>query len=204
EHSTQSSPGLVYRLLTHSPSFVTWNNDVETPARFDNLLSLSPQVAKWLVKGCMGLFALLFVFVARTPTHTRRGWRLAAGMGLVVLGMLLFSERTWKHHFVTLMLALAVVCYRLAQVEFRSRTWWCLVASLAVTAGLTMLPGLGGGTDRETAAAAPGLAKLSLVYGAYTWACLVLLAQLVGLLRGAGASSTPADVSTAEPPARAA
>lgn len=204
EHVNQSLPGLVFRLLTDSPSFITWNNDVETPARYHNVLSLTTQQAKWLVKGFMGVFALLFVFFARTPTQQRHGWRLAAEMGLVVLGMLLFSERTWKHHCVTLMLPLGVLCYRLAYLRPRSGAWWAVVTSLAVTAVLLLVTGLGGGKDRATAAASPGVAKLALVYGAYTWACLVLLAQLVGLLRQPGVSATSADASPTEPAVRAA
>src|SRR5262249_23180363 len=126
EHINQSLPGLVFRLLTHSPSFVTWVDDVETPARYHNVLSLSVDQAKWLVKGCMGLFALLFVFFARTPAESRRGWRLAAEMGMVMLGMLLFSERTWKHHCVTLMLPLGVICYSLSLTRVRTAAWWGL------------------------------------------------------------------------------
>jgi hypothetical protein len=204
EHVNQSLPGLVFRLLTHSPSFITWAGDVETPARYHNVLSLPPESAKWLLKGCMGLFALLFVLVCRTPTRTRQGWRLAAEMGLVVLGMLLFSERTWKHHCVTLMLPVAVLCHRLAYLKPRSAEWWAVAAPLAAAVALTILPGLGGGRDRADAAASPGLAKLSLVYGAYTWACLALLAGLVGQLWRSGASSPSGVVSTTEGAAKAA
>jgi alpha-1,2-mannosyltransferase len=205
EHINQSLPGLVFRLLTDSPSFVTWVDGVETPARYHNVLSLSLGQAKWLVKGCMGLFVLLFVFFARTPAESRRGWRLAAEMGLVMLGMLLFSERTWKHHCVTLMLPLGVVCYSLAFTKVRSWACWGLVASLGLTVGLTLVTGVvSGGKDRATVAASPGVAKLALVYGAYTWACLVLLAAMVGLLIRGRASSLASGVSSTEPAVRAA
>src|SRR5262249_49266933 len=104
EHPNQSLPGVVYRLTTASPSFSTYVNNVYTPTDYDNFLSLEPGQARWLVKGCMGLFALFVVWTCRTPLDRRQGWQLAAEYSLVVLGMLLFSERTWKHHCVTLML----------------------------------------------------------------------------------------------------
>ena len=114
EHHNQSLPGLVARLATHSPSFSTYVNDVYTPLHYDNLLDLPPRQARWLVKGCMGLFALMVVWVCRTPTTPREGWRLGAEFSIILLGMLLFSERTWKHHCVTLVLPFAVICYFLA------------------------------------------------------------------------------------------
>ena len=119
EHENQSLPGLVYRLTTASPSFSTYVDDVYTPTEYDNFLSLDPARARWLLKGCMAAFALFVVWTCRTPTDTRQGWRLAAEYAVVVLGMLLFSERTWKHHCVTLLLPFAVLCYYLAASQPR-------------------------------------------------------------------------------------
>src|SRR5262249_3317692 len=141
---------------------------------FQNVVSWHPAVVRWLVKGCMLAFAGLAVWVCRTPTKVRGGWRLAAEFGLVVLGMLLFSERTWKHHCVTLILPFGVVCYYLAVC----RPGWLmrvyLYASLAVVALLmtstsTVLP--------------EEFAKLAQVYGAYVWAYLVLVVALAVLLK---------------------
>jgi alpha-1,2-mannosyltransferase len=198
EHINQSLPGVVFRLLTDNPSFVVWINDIETPARYHNFLSLTTDQAKWLVKGCMGLFALLFVFYARTPATPRQGWRLSAELGLVMLGMLLFSERTWKHHCVTLMLPFGVICYHLAACRPGAWVRRGLIASLVVAGMLMFVTGLGGGKDRAESAVSPGVAKLALVYGAYTWAWIVLLLALVGLLRSGRASSSAPDISSSE------
>jgi alpha-1,2-mannosyltransferase len=183
EHVNQSLPGLIYRLATHSPSFVTFVNDVETPARYDNLLSLSPDVARWTVKGCICVFGLLVLWCCRTPPAQREGVSVAAEFSIVVLGMLLFSERTWKHHCVTLMLPYAVLCYHVAVARTSPLLRRGLIAVLILALLLTTLPGLGTGSDRNLAAISPGFAKMSLVYGAYSVACLLLLAGLVGLLR---------------------
>ena len=53
------------------------NNEVYTPTEYDNLLDLTPAQARWLVKGCMALFALVVVWRCRTPTQPRENWRLA-------------------------------------------------------------------------------------------------------------------------------
>ena len=98
------------------------NNEVYTPTEYDNLLDLTPAQARWLVKGCMVLFALVVLFSCRTPTHSRDGWRLGAEFSIVILGMLLFSERTWKHHCVTLILPFTVLCYYLSACSPAART----------------------------------------------------------------------------------
>ena len=106
-HINQSLPGVVSRLGTHSPSFTVWIDRVRPQLRYDNLLDLSPQAAKAFTMGCMVAFALCVVWSCRgRPSHP-------AEYALIALGMLLFSERTWKHHCVVLMLPFAVLVYRL-------------------------------------------------------------------------------------------
>src|SRR5439155_630389 len=112
----------------------------------------------------------------------------------------LFSERTWKHHCVTLMLPFAVLVYYLARGGPPGWLHKGLVGSLVVVAGLTLVTGLGsgGGRERASVALAPGLPKLALVYGAYTLAWLVLLADLLLILRVGRASSRHAGIPPAE------
>lgn len=196
EHHNQSLPGLVARLATHSPSFSTYINDEYTPTHYDNLLDLSAAQARWLVKGCMGLFALLIVWVCRTPTTPRTGWRLSAEFSIILLGMLLFSERTWKHHCVTLVLPFAVLCYHLATVEMSKGMRIYLIGSLAVT---MLLIATTSNTAQEGAAHHERLyqlfAKQAQVYGAFVLAYLVLLAALVVLLRRPSRpASAPSDL----------
>ncbi len=184
EHHNQSLPGLVARLATHSPSFSTYVHNQYTPTHYDNLLDLSPGAARWLVKGCMGLFALLVVWSCRTPTTSRDGWRLSAEFSIVLLGMLLFSERTWKHHCVTLLLPFAVICYHLATCAPGKGLRAYLIGSLAVSMLLiattsTAVPD--GAVDPRHLYQL--FAKQAQVYGAFVLAYLDLLAALVVLLR---------------------
>jgi hypothetical protein len=184
EHHNQSLPGLASRLLTHSPSFSTYINDQYTPTHYDNLLDLPPELVRWLVKGCMGLFALLVVWSCRTPTTPRTNWRLAAEYSIVLLGMLLFSERTWKHHCVTLVVPFAVVCYFLATAAAGKALRACLISSLIVCMVLMATTS----TAVSDSAARHGpldqlFAKQAQVYGAFVLAYFVLLVDLVMLLR---------------------
>ncbi len=176
EHNNQSLPGLLVRLLSHSPSFSHYEHDILVPDGYHNVANLSHNQIGWLARGCMGLFALLIVFTCRTPTEdARQGWRLATEFALVFLGMLLFSERTWKHHCVTLLLPFAVLCYYLAACRPRPRQRGYLIGTLAAVALLMTL------TTTGPFGAHHG--KLAEVYGAYTWSCLLLAAALATLLR---------------------
>jgi hypothetical protein len=131
--------------------------------------------------GCVAIFALLVVVVCRTPltvghdVPSRDGWRFAAEAGIIVLGMLLFSERTWKHHCVTLALPFAVLCYRLAWVESTAARVW-LIAALASTIGLMT------STSVVGVPAIDEFARLAQIYGTYVWAFIILTAALAVLL----------------------
>jgi hypothetical protein len=176
EHQNQSLPGLIFRLTTHNPSFATYDEDDHyVPTEYDNVITWDPAVARWLVKGCMVLFAGLVLWTCRTPPAPRYGWRLAAEFSIVVLGMLLFSERTWKHHCVTLVLPFGVLCYYLAVCRPAPALRWYLIGTLAAVFLLI--------SSTSTGLLPDATAKLAQVYGAYVWAHFLLLAALAVLLR---------------------
>src|SRR5262249_10467552 len=142
---------------------------------WDNVASLDPSAVRWLLKGCMGAFALAVVWWCRTPTRPRQGWRLSAEFALVVLGMLLFCERTWKHHCVTLLLPFAVLCYYLATCRPGRKLQVYLIGTFAAVELLMALT--------STSLLQKELAKAAQVYGAYVWAYLLLLTALFVVLR---------------------
>jgi alpha-1,2-mannosyltransferase len=172
EHQNQSFPGLLYRLATRNPSFL---DDKGAPERYDNFAELEPHVAKRITQAAMLFFVGLAIYACRTPLAERSSWRLSAEFGLIVLGMLLFSERTWKHHCVTLLLPFAVICYYLACERSSRRLRVYMLLSLAVVFLLMSL---------TSTTLTPLLdAKMAQVYGAYVWGYLVLGAALIVLLR---------------------
>jgi alpha-1,2-mannosyltransferase len=121
ERENQSLPGILTRLLSHQPSFTAWANNFYTPLAFHNVADLDSATIKHIVQVCQGVFVLLMLWVCRTRAQqpgltkeeARRGWPLAAEYSLILIGMLMFSERTWKHHCVTLLLPFVVLCYGL-------------------------------------------------------------------------------------------
>jgi hypothetical protein len=187
EHQNQSLPGLIYRLGTHSPSFSIYDeHNQSVPLQYDNILSLEPSQARWIIKGCTALFALLVLWSCRTPTTSRGGWRLAAEYSVVLLGMLLFSERTWKHHCVTLVLPFAVICYCLATGGYGVKMRCFLIGSLATAALLIASTSTLAAAQDNTSAWVhfwDHFGKSAQVYGAFVWAYVMLLAALLVLLR---------------------
>jgi hypothetical protein len=109
--------------------------------------------------------------------------------------MLLFSERTWKHHCVTLVLPFAVLCYYLAAARPGPWLRGYLLATLGLVLVLMLLPSLAGG--RDAAHRALSLGKQAQVYGAYVAAYLLLIAAQVVLLRQR--PPRPAEVEAAVP-----
>jgi hypothetical protein len=182
EHPNQSLPGLLYRWFTHGPSF----SDKGVPSEYHNVAAVDPHVVQYVIKGCMIAFAALTVWACRTPTQPRHGWRLVAEFGLILLGMLLFSERTWKHHCVTLLVPFTVLAFFLATQPATVRMRLYLVGTLA-TVGLLMMSTTTGVVEGWNRAG-----KLAQADGAYVWAYLLLVAALVVLLRQPTSHGVPA------------
>src|SRR5262249_11089124 len=64
-HENQSLPGMARRLLTHSPSFVDYEEKephAPIPRRYDNVLDLPPAAVGWLVKAAQLGFVGLVVW----------------------------------------------------------------------------------------------------------------------------------------------
>jgi alpha-1,2-mannosyltransferase len=175
EHINQSLPGLAHRLLRHTPSFTTYTEVGYVPVEYHNLADVDGWTISWLLRGSMVVFALLVMCCCRTPLVHRAGWPLLAEFSVIVIGMLLFSERTWKHHCVTLLLPFTVIGYHMFADRPRGALRRYLAGTLIAAAALM-----------TTTVTIPGVerwGKVAEVYGTYVWAYLVLLAALVVLLR---------------------
>jgi len=178
EHQNQSLPGLAARMLTPSPSFSErLEGNIYIPLEFHNFADIDPALIRWGLKGCMALFALLVIWSCRASSVDRGGWRVWAEFSLIALGMLLFSERTWKHHCVMLLLPFGVLSYALSTRRHDKTLRTVMILSLAA-ATLLMLSTSTGLFDRHDR-----IGKLAQVYGAYVWAYLVLIGAIVFLLR---------------------
>ncbi len=179
EHPNQSLPGLTYRLLCAEPSFLEYDDEDGRPvaADFHNIAALPPSTVKLITQGCMAFFALAVVALCRWPTHRaevpRAGPAFAAECGFVLMGMLLFSERTWKHHAVTLIVPMAVLLWAVSVPGACSvRGRWLMRAFLGGVVLLLWGPALMGPESQDVA----------LVYGAYTAAYLALAGAMLLVL----------------------
>lgn len=186
DHKNQSLPGLAARMLTHSPSFNNFDfeQDRYVGLEYHNVAEWDAGTVRWLVLGCFGVFGLTAMWLCRSRRCQRRAHAetaprtlaLTGEFGIVLLGMLFFCERTWKHHAVTLCVPFAVLAYALSMASI-GKTRWRLGALLAA-AVLCMLSTSSGfwlGNDR--------LADLAMVYGAYVWTFLLVLLGISLVLR---------------------
>lgn len=199
EHQNQSLPGFTYRMLTDGPSFSVYTDGDYVPTEYHNIANLDRGFLKLLLKGFGLAFLAVMVWSCRAPTTMRKTWRLAAEYAFILVGMLLLSERTWKHHCVSWVLPFAVMTYYLhlssrklhedteaktkSSIGVRRYIVWSLVAVVVlVTSTSTSIYGPFGSR----------MAKLAQVYGAYVWAHFCLVIGLVLLLRES--MSTPRGV----------
>jgi hypothetical protein len=176
--TNQSAAALLYRLFTHTDvSQTPWRSSFVAISVAD----VDPDKLGWIWLGLVGILMLGLGWICRGRVADRRGWRLWHELGLVMLAMLLVSERSWKHHFVWLLpigLVLAASAVRLGRsLADRRRAWWIWGATAA--AFLLMLA-----TSPDAAKAFFGdsSARTAQAWGAYVWAALVLgFAHLVAL-----------------------
>ncbi len=128
----QSMVGVLTRLLTDTKTG-TGRYDV----RLDlNLVSWPPAVVKTLIKAVALAMVGLLAFLCRTRTGRRTDPRLFGEFALVVLTMLFISERSWKHHYVTLLLPYTYLVYRVGQPLLGLRVRGALALALALSAVL--------------------------------------------------------------------
>lgn len=131
----QSMGGVLTRLLTDVP---VRGEDERYGGTIHqaNVVSWPPEQVSLLVKGlCFGLAGVL-ALLCRVPTRDRRDLRLLGEFSLVVLTMLFASERTWKHHYVTLMLPYTYLVYRACLLPLSQRSRAILGGALALSAFL--------------------------------------------------------------------
>ncbi len=174
EHPNQSIPGVVFRLLTHSESDTVYDDDgKQIPSEYRNIADIGPAGAKWVIRGCQLAFVLAVVILCRARVwETRQGLAVAAECGLVVLGMLLFSERTWKHHATTLVLPVAVLVGYWATRPLAVPARGFLLAVLGLTSLLVLVPSFVSGEFQDNC----------LTYGTHTAAFLLLTAGVCAVL----------------------
>ncbi len=166
----QSIAGLMSRFFTAlGPSHGTYGLHFRW-----SVAAWPPWVVSYLIKGvALGLVGLL-AFLCRTRTNDRRDPRLLGEVSLVVLTMLFVSERSWKHHYVTVILPYTYLVAEFFSTRLGPRSRFLVVAAWSLSFVLmastsTEIGGLfGEGQGHEIAQG----------YGAFLWAGVVLYAMV--------------------------
>jgi hypothetical protein len=167
--TNQSLPGVLSRLLTDCPGIELEDG---TQLRI-NWVHLRPETATWLVKG-VNLTVLAWVgWLSRSRLTQRCDTRLACEYALVFIAMLLVSERSWKHHFVTMTLPYAALVAHARHDRHTTRTrgfvWATIAAAFLLMASTSSeLGGWLGGTGH----------KLAQGYGMFCASAIVVLLAL--------------------------
>lgn len=187
QEANQSMVGVLTRLLTEiEPG--TDRYDVQSDV---NLASLPPDVVSWVVKGASLLVVGLLAFFCRAKDPDRKSVRYFGEISLVVLAMLFLSERSWKHHFVTMVFPFTYLMSELYSSRTPPRArwgiFWSLTASFLLMASTSSEFG-GLFADGKGHEIAQG-------YGMFMWSALVLFVAVAWRLRVAAAG----DAEQAEP-----
>ncbi len=175
QEQNQSMVGVLTRLLTEIPPG-TNRYDVQNDL---NIASLPPGLVGILVKavsvGCVALLA----FFCRSKNPDRKTLAYLGEVSLVVLTMLFLSERSWKHHFVTLVFPFTYLMSELFSPRTSPKARWGVFMALAASFFLmaSTSPEFGGlfahGKGHEIAQG----------YGMFLWAAVVLFIAVAWRLR---------------------
>jgi hypothetical protein len=166
----QSIIGVIYRLLTsraHAQGPYALDRDT-------NIASLPPETVRLMIKGVVAGLLGLLAFFCRTKASDRRDPRLLGEFALVVLTMLFVSERSWKHHYVTVLLPITYLTSEFFSPRVGPRGRGAIVLSWALAFSLmaSTSPEIGGlFVDGQGHEIAQG-------YGLFMWAGVVLYATV--------------------------
>jgi alpha-1,2-mannosyltransferase len=177
EIANQSLHGVIVRVLSYTGLLavepMTLEQAMEAgmeamarPAKIEGML-IRPVISLAVV-GSLG-------WLCRSRCASRRDPRMLLEFGLILLAMLLLSERTWKHHATTLPIVFLGVWYVVACCPWAARTreWWVtgLIAQLVLLLGTS--EGIWG--DR--------LAEVLLGAGAFCLGLVICFVQTGAMLR---------------------
>ena len=148
--------------------------------------SLNPDLVVYGIKAlAIGMVGVL-VLLCRTDTKKRDDPRLFGEFSLVVLTMLIVSERSWKHHYVTMLLPYTYLMFRLWAFPV-PRKPRIVIGSCVGLSALLMLS-----TSSEVGGLFAGGTghKLALFYGMFFWAGVALYLGTALVLHRERKSST--------------
>jgi hypothetical protein len=197
----QSMPGVLTRLLTapkveSDRELTHGNGQIKGDLAGLNLADWDPERVALLAKGFGLAFVGLLGWLCRTRTSRRDDPRLLGEFGLVVLTMLFVSERSWKHHYVTVLLPYTYLVYQAVAAPATRRVRAILVGSLAFSALLMA----SSSSDLSDLVAGEGAHEVALYYGLFFWSAVVIFVAAAWRVRAEGRREAAWDESPAASP----
>jgi hypothetical protein len=170
QEMNQSMIGVFARLMTE-PILTGGRYDIRHPVNF---VSLDMKTVTRLLKGMSVALVGLLAYLCRTKSERRDDPRLLGEYALVVLTMLFVSERSWKHHYVTLLLPYTYLAYRVGMPGLSTRA---RVALGGVLVGSALLIGSTSSEIGGWLAHGQGH-KIAQAYGMFFWSGVLLYAAV--------------------------
>jgi alpha-1,2-mannosyltransferase len=179
QEMNQSMGGVLTRLLTETRGGHGDRYDVEHHV---NLVAWDSKTVVRLLKGLSLALVGVLAWLCRTKTERRDDPRLLGEFSLVVLTMLFVSERSWKHHYVTLLLPYTYLASRVGVAGLPKRARWALGGVLALSAFLiaTTSSEIGGLFSHGEGH------KVAQAYGMFFWSGVVLYIATAWRVRAEG------------------
>ncbi len=187
----QSLYGLIMRLGGISGTIPTDLMSLDEAMKAGMPFMGRPDALHWrLLRPAISLaFVLSLAWLCRTPGRQRIDIRLWLELALVLVAMLLLSERTWKHHGTTLVLVYLGVWYALTHVRWPDRTRALFVASLILQ--WVLLVGTSSGFVGST------IADFLLFLGMFTRGLLLCYVTSALMIAGIPRLATPPEAEPA-------
>ncbi|MCF8112129.1 MAG: DUF2029 domain-containing protein [Desulfobacteraceae bacterium] len=131
QHLNQSFTGLFYRLLSDSVAIAAEPKEGITEALKINLVSLDHRTVSYIVKAASLAIVGALAWFCRTPQSKPRHLGNLGEFAMVFLAMLFLSERSWKHHYILLILSHGFLIYYLLVMNPSGWKKWVPLSFLA-------------------------------------------------------------------------
>jgi alpha-1,2-mannosyltransferase len=192
QEMNQSIGGVLSRLLIDTRGGHGGRYDVQNHVNF---VAWSPKFVVKMVKGLSIGFVVLLAWLCRTRYERRDDPRLLGEYALVVLTMLFVSERSWKHHYVTMLLPYTYLAYRVGVAGLSARVRVMLGGALLLSAFLmaTTSSEIGGFFAHDKGD------KIAQAYGMFLWSGVVLYVPIAWRVRVEG-KIPPAEIGLGASP----
>jgi len=106
--SGESIPSFLYRLLVHSPAFVTYHHGVAR-SYYVNVTNIAPMAAERVVRIVLTAIGIVGLFWMRRKLPTLKSRRYLMEVGAVAVFMLWAEEWSWVPHYVLFIFPLMAV-----------------------------------------------------------------------------------------------